>query len=77
MKHQKEQQMQKSYFNEIAKEVLGYDHIVIFGPTDAKTEFHHYLIKDVQFKNVQIDLKSTDKMTSNEKDAFVKKYFLK
>ncbi len=75
--HNKEQQMHEAYYKEIADEILKYDNVLLFGPTNAKTELHNYLNKDLHFKDIKIDIKSTDKMTDNEQNAFVKKHFQK
>lgn len=73
--HKKQQQQHELYYKEIGAELLNYDHVVLFGPTNAKTELHNYLKQDLHFKDIQIDVESTDKMTDNEKDAFVKSHF--
>jgi hypothetical protein len=73
--HQKRQQMHEAYYKEIADEILKYNHVLLFGPTNAKTELHNYLVKDLHFKDIKITVKSADNMTDNEKDAFVKNYF--
>lgn len=73
--HHKEQQLQEAYFKAIADQAAGYDQVLLFGPTNAKSEFHHYLENEERFKQVKMALQSTDKMTENEKNAFVKKHF--
>jgi len=73
--HNKEQQMNESFYKKIAAEILKYDHVLIFGPTNAKTELRNFLKKDLHFKDIKIDVESADKMTDNEKDAFVKNHF--
>ncbi len=73
--HHKEQQVQETYFKEIAGKILEYDQVLLFGPTNAKTELLHYLNGDTHFKHVKIAVESADKMTENEKRAFVKKHF--
>ena len=73
--HNKEQQMNEAYYKKIAYEILKYDHVLVFGPTNAKSELHNYLNKDLHFKDIKIDIKSADTMTDNEKDAFVKHHF--
>ena len=75
--HNKENQMHETYFKEIGHEILKYHHILIFGPTHAKTELLNFLNKDLHYKNIQIDVKSADKMTENEKRAFVWSHFEK
>lgn len=54
---------------------LNYDNVLLFGPTNAKDELNNYLNKDLHFKNIQITVESADKMTDNQKGAFVKAYF--
>ncbi|MFT7197502.1 MAG: stalled ribosome rescue protein Dom34 [Marinoscillum sp.] len=73
--HNKRQQLHEAYYKEIAAEIVKYDHVLLFGPTNAKTELHNYLNKDLHFKDIKIDIKSADKMTDNEQNAFVKSHF--
>ncbi|MEQ8547122.1 MAG: hypothetical protein RIC03_04395 [Cyclobacteriaceae bacterium] len=73
--HNKRQQLHEAYYKEIAAEIMKYDHVLLFGPTNAKTELHNYLTKDQHFKNIKIDVESADKMSDNKKDAFVKNHF--
>jgi len=73
--HNKRQQMHEAYYQEIADEILKFDHVLLFGPTNAKTELHNYLNKDLHFKDIKIDIDSADNMTENEQVAFVRKHF--
>lgn len=73
--HNKRQQMHEAYYKEIADQILNYDHVLLFGPTNAKSELRNYLNKDIHFKDITIDIQSADKMTSNEKGAFVENHF--
>lgn len=73
--HNKEQQMHQAYYKKIADEILKYNHVLLFGPTNAKSELHNYLNKDLHFKDIKIGIEPADKMSDNEKLAFVKKYF--
>lgn len=73
--HNKEQQMHELYYKEIADEILKYDNVLLFGPTSAKNELHNFLNKDLHFKNIKIDIETADKMTDNEKEAFVQNHF--
>lgn len=75
--HNKEQQMHEAYYKEIADEILKYDTVLLFGPTDAKSELHNYLNKDLHFKDIKIDIEAADKMTDNQKEAFVREHFEK
>lgn len=75
--HNKRQQMNDAYYKEIANAILNYSNVLLFGPTNAKTELYNVLKKDLHFKDVKIDVASADKMTGHEKSAFVKKHFEK
>ncbi|QCE40459.1 hypothetical protein [Psychroserpens sp. NJDZ02] len=73
--HNKRQQMNDAYYKEIANAILNYNNVLLFGPTNAKTELYNVLRKDLHFKDVKIDVAPADKMTNHEKSAFVKKHF--
>jgi stalled ribosome rescue protein Dom34 len=73
--HNKRQQLNESFYKEIGAEILKYNHVLLFGPTNAKTELHNYLKKDLHFKDIKIDVESADKMTDNEQHAFTTKHF--
>lgn len=73
--HNKRQQMHEAYYKELAAEILKYQHVLLFGPTNAKTELYNYLNKDLHFKDIKIDVETADKMTDPEKYAYVKNYF--
>lgn len=75
--HNKRQQMHEKYYDEIGAQILKYNHVLLFGPTNAKVELHNYLNKDLHFKNIKIDIESSDNITDNEQVAFVKKHFEK
>lgn len=73
--HNKENQEHEAYYKEIGKAILNYDHVLLFGPTHAKEELHNFLNKDLHFKDIQFDVKSADKMSDNQKNAFIHNHF--
>jgi hypothetical protein len=75
--HNKRQQMNEKFYDKIGAQILKYKHVLLFGPTNAKVELHNYLNKDSHFKNIKIDIASSDNITTNEKVAFVKEHFEK
>ena len=72
--HNKEQQKHETYFRKIGEEIRKYDDVLIFGPTNAKRELHNFLNKDLHFKDINFEIESSDKMSDNEKDAFVRNH---
>ncbi len=75
--HNKRQQMNEKFYDKIGAQILKYNHVLLFGPTNAKVELHNHLNKNSHFKNIKIDIASSDKITDNEQVAFVKKHFEK
>ncbi|MEI6312648.1 MAG: hypothetical protein WCP57_10340 [Bacteroidota bacterium] len=73
--HNKEHQMHEAFYKKIADVVVKYNHVLLFGPTDAKDELHNYMKKDLHFKDIKMDMQTTDKMTDIEKYDIVKKHF--
>jgi hypothetical protein len=73
--HHKEKQIQEVYFKKIGVEILKYNQVVLFGPTNAKDELHNYLSKTVQFKDVRFNVLDADKMTDNQQKAYVDSHF--
>lgn len=75
--HNKEQALQSEFYKSIAKVILGYNNVILFGPTDAKVELFNILEGDNRFDKIRIELKQTDKMTENQQNSFVKDHFSK
>ncbi len=73
--HHKEQQLQKAYYQSIAEKISKYDHVLIFGPTDAKLELHNYIKDSFPHLDAQIDLQNSEHLTDNQQKAVVIKHF--
>jgi stalled ribosome rescue protein Dom34 len=73
--NQKEHHLQEAYYKQISAEILKYDSVLLFGPTNAKNELNNYLLKDHHFNEIIFKIKKADKMSSNDQRAFVKNYF--
>jgi len=71
----KNQQQEAEYYDSIAASIRDYDEVLLFGPTDAKTELLNILKADLGFSKVKIETKPSDKMTDNQEQAFVRDYF--
>lgn len=77
MMHSKEQQRQSEYYKRLGDAISHYEEVILFGPTDAKTELVNILKDDLRFSKIKIEIEQTDKMTENQQHAFVKKHFSK
>ncbi|MDP4587404.1 MAG: hypothetical protein NWS86_04425 [Flavobacteriales bacterium] len=69
--------MHEAFYKEIGVEMLKSDHVLLFGPTNAKRELFSYVKQDLHFKDMEIDVEPVDyKLTKNEKLAFVREDFV-
>ncbi len=75
--HNKEQHLQTDYYKKIGEEIMKYNEVILFGPTQAKTELLNWLGKDLHFYKIKIEVQQADKMTDNQQHAFVKAHFSK
>ena len=73
--HGKEQHQQAEYYRELGIIIHKYESVLLFGPTQAKSELFNILNADHQFSRVKIHVEKTDKMTENQQHAFVKVFF--
>lgn len=73
--HNKRQQYLAAYYKKISDKISSYKAIILFGPTDAKYELLNLLKKDTRFWGIKTAVHTTDKMTENQKRAFVEDYF--
>lgn len=73
--HNKQQGQQSAYYKRLGDAIKNYEDVIIFGPTDAKSELLNILRADHNFENIKLEIEQTDKMTQNQQHAFVKDYF--
>jgi len=75
--HNKEQQKLSSYYKKISEIIKDYKKVILFGPTDAKVELFDILSEDERFIKIKFEIQNTDKMTKEQKNAFVMDMFFK
>lgn len=75
--HHKEQHQKSEYFKRIAEKIQSFNDIILFGPTDAKSELFNILRKDHRFSNIKIEVIPADNMTDNQQHIFVRAHFAK
>jgi hypothetical protein len=74
--HTKEQHQQLDYYKKLSGIIKNYSAVVLFGPTSAKDELFNKISTDHNFSAIKIEIKDADKMTDNQRHAFVRKYFM-
>lgn len=75
--HNKEQHLQAEFYKKLGEVIKGYDEVLLFGPTDAKSELWNTLKEDFLFKDINIEIQPTDKMTEKQEYLFVQEHFSK
>jgi len=71
----KEQNHLSEFYRKLSAVIKNFDEVLLYGPTQAKTELFNQLKEDIQFDRIKIDIQPADKMTDKQQEAFVKKYF--
>ena len=75
--HNKEQHDSAAYYKGLIDVIKNYKSVLLFGPTNAKTELYNLIKADHRYENIKIEVKQADKMTENQEHAFVQDYFSK
>ena len=75
LKHNIEQDQLSDYFKRLSTVIKGYPEVLLFGPTNAKTELYNLLKEDSHFNNIKIEVETTDNLTENQIHAYVKEHF--
>lgn len=71
----KEQLQLLNYYKEISDAVAAYQYVMLFGPTNAKTELQTILSHDKRFSDTEIAIKITDKLDHNQQLDFINDCF--
>lgn len=71
----KEQSYHLAFYKKLSDVIIEFDEVVLFGPTSAKNELLNTLKSNHLFEKIKIEAKSADKMTENQQQDFVEKYF--
>ena len=72
-RHAKEQQALKAFYKTVQSKIMHFDHILLSGPTTAKSELHHLLKKSRAFTGKRIAEVNAPVMTDRQLIAFMKK----
>jgi hypothetical protein len=73
--HNKEQHELSTFYKQISNVIIGFNNVLLFGPTDAKVELLNLLNADTLFDKIKINIQTNDVMTENQMHAFVREYF--
>jgi hypothetical protein len=73
--HNQEQHQQSEYYKKLGETIRNYEEVILFGPTEAKSELLNLLKADHRFAKIKIEIKQAGKMTENQEHAFVREHF--
>lgn len=64
-----------AYYRQISDALENYPYVLLFGPTNAKTELQALLAHDKRFANAQITMKITEKLDHHQQLDFINNFF--
>lgn len=73
----REQHEGLAYYKKLGAIILNYTDVILFGPTNAKTELFNLLRADHRFEQIHINVQNTDKMEERQQQIFVREHFSK
>ncbi len=73
--HALAKQCKADYFKRITNTIANYDKVLLFGPTNAKSELFNILSENHLFAKIKIYVKETGKMTLNQRNKFIHEHF--
>ena len=73
--HNKEQNQYADFYKKLSYIINDYSEVLLFGPTDAKSELFNVLKNNRQFEKIKISIQPADNMSDNQQKAFVKDFF--
>jgi len=73
--HNKEQNQYADFYKKLSYIINDYSEVLLFGPTDAKSELFNLLKNNRRFEKIKISVQTADKLTDNQQEAFVKDFF--
>lgn len=73
--HHKENQHLKAFYKDLTAIIKEYDEILLFGPTNAKTELFNLIREERKYDALKIEVKSAEKMSYAQEHSFVVNHF--
>lgn len=73
--HNKAQQQSSEFYKKIGDVIKNYENVLVFGPSNAKSELITMLKADHKFEKISLETKDADKMSQNKQHEFVREHF--
>ena len=75
--HKKQEQRQNGYYKKLGATIKGFTDVVLFGPTNAKSELFNFLRQNNLFDSIKIEVIHAENMSDKKQHQFVREYFEK
>lgn len=75
--HNKEQNEESDFYDKLSRVIMDYNEVLLFGPTEAKSELFNRLRENRRFEHINIYVEHTDKITEHQQQAFLKHFYNK
>ena len=75
--HNKVKNEQSDFYEKLSYIINDYDEVLLFGPTEAKTELFNLLKDNRKFEKIKISVEPTYKIKENQQHAFLKNFYKK
>jgi hypothetical protein len=63
------------FYQKLSAVIKNFDEVLLYGPTNARTELFYQLKENIQFDRIKIDVQPAEIMTDNQQEAYVKNFF--
>jgi len=73
--HNREQHEQSVYYQTIAKTIINFNEVLLFGPTEAKDELFNLIRANTLFDKIKITVQNSDIMTEVQMHIHVREFF--
>ena len=60
-----------AFFQEISDVIIGYEDVILFGPTGSKNELFNHLLHNHLFDRINMAIKQMERLDDSEREAFV------
>lgn len=73
--HNAAQPLQSDYYKLLAKEILEFNEVLLFGPAEAKDELFSLIKDDLLYANIKINVKNSGPLSEKQEREVIKLHF--
>ncbi|MFM9909073.1 MAG: hypothetical protein ACKVOW_06985 [Chitinophagaceae bacterium] len=68
--------LQQAFFKQLSDRMLNYDEVLLFGPSNAKSQLLNFFRVEQHINKIKIHVKNATNMTEQQEHAFIRRHFL-